>query len=338
MGGIGDFVFGSGGSSDTDRKSTLTPEQKELLEQLIGELGGPALAGLDEEDFGLEQTELELTSLEGLQNLVNTLPGGARLDQDVQETTQSSLNALERIFESGPQDIDEFFTETVQEPLLEDFSDVMEGIQNRFAPQFFGGERREAEARAREDLFDALTRERARVGFTERARDLDRDVSASAVTPGVGAFGSSQDFIAPGARGNILEGTRGAGTATQGTRQRQLDERSRRISEILGSLGIPGIENIVTAQDPSAGFLSSAFGPAITAFASNPAAFGFSDERLKEDIEKIAEADEGYGIYKYRFKGDSDMKIGVIAQELEKFKPEAVFDAGGIKMVDFEAL
>jgi hypothetical protein len=69
-----------------------------------------------------------------------------------------------------------------------------------------------------------------------------------------------------------------------------------------------------------------------------PFFLGFSDVRLKENIERIGTHDTGIGLYKYNFKGDPKPQIGVLAQELEKVKPEAVHDVGGVKMVDFRMI
>lgn len=61
-------------------------------------------------------------------------------------------------------------------------------------------------------------------------------------------------------------------------------------------------------------------------------ALPFSDERLKEDIEKVGETDGGTNIYKYRYKGSPMMQMGVMAQE----NPEAaVKDPSGFYRVDY---
>lgn len=64
----------------------------------------------------------------------------------------------------------------------------------------------------------------------------------------------------------------------------------------------------------------------------------FSDERVKQDIHKIGESDSGMPLYSYRYKweGPMSMHIGVLAQDVEKTRPEAVFHTPeGIKMVDY---
>lgn len=64
----------------------------------------------------------------------------------------------------------------------------------------------------------------------------------------------------------------------------------------------------------------------------------FSDRRLKEDVKRIGESDEGLPIYKYKYKGDPNEQthIGFMADEVEKKHPEAVGIAAGYKTVDYD--
>ena len=63
----------------------------------------------------------------------------------------------------------------------------------------------------------------------------------------------------------------------------------------------------------------------------------FSDERLKDDIQKIGETYDGQNIIKFRYKGSPHTQIGLSAQDVEKHHPEAVGLAGGYKTVDYDA-
>lgn len=54
----------------------------------------------------------------------------------------------------------------------------------------------------------------------------------------------------------------------------------------------------------------------------------FSDERLKEDIKKVGELDNGLGVYTYRYKGTDQTQMGVIAQEVQEVSPGAVYEMG----------
>ena len=60
-----------------------------------------------------------------------------------------------------------------------------------------------------------------------------------------------------------------------------------------------------------------------------------SDERAKKDIKKVGETNDGQNIYQYRYKSGGPIQMGLMAQEVEKKKPKAVADVGGIKMVDY---
>ncbi len=251
-----DFLFGESPSQDITPTTTLTSEQEELLKLIIGQITG----GLGEgPNFGIQPGALELQSLAGLEALGTAIPGG----EAGTAAAGAGLEALERLFTQGPQDIDKFFTETIEKPALESFRETtIPDIRTRFAPQFFGGERREAEGRATEDLIDALTRERARVGFEARETDQLNLARGLSVLPG--AVGSQ--FGAAGGQTNLLLSLLGAGGTTRQTTQQQLDERNRRMREALSSLGIEGFENIVFNDPGSEGFLlpflGAAFDPA----------------------------------------------------------------------------
>lgn len=61
----------------------------------------------------------------------------------------------------------------------------------------------------------------------------------------------------------------------------------------------------------------------------------FSDKRLKTDIKKIGETDDGVNVYTYKYKGDDTTQMGVLAQEVQKKKPEAVKKIAGLLAVDY---
>lgn len=62
----------------------------------------------------------------------------------------------------------------------------------------------------------------------------------------------------------------------------------------------------------------------------------FSDERMKEDKEKIGETKDGLGIYSFRYKGSPRTEIGLMAQEVKKKKPDAVKKTpSGLMAVDY---
>lgn len=63
-----------------------------------------------------------------------------------------------------------------------------------------------------------------------------------------------------------------------------------------------------------------------------------SDRRVKEDIKRIGKTDDGLPIYTFRYKGDSTVHMGVMAQDVEKKNPDAVKEIDGVKAVNYGAL
>lgn len=62
----------------------------------------------------------------------------------------------------------------------------------------------------------------------------------------------------------------------------------------------------------------------------------FSDARLKEDIHPIGKTNDGQNLYVYRYKGDNEPRVGLMAQEVERRDPGAVIEhSSGYKMVDY---
>lgn len=87
----------------------------------------------------------------------------------------------------------------------------------------------------------------------------------------------------------------------------------------------------VAANNAMMGGLFSLAGSGLQA-----ATMKFSDERLKEDVEKVGELDNGLPVYSYRYKAGGPKEIGLIAQDVEKKIPDAVMgDIFGRKMVDY---
>ena len=67
---------------------------------------------------------------------------------------------------------------------------------------------------------------------------------------------------------------------------------------------------------------------------SNPAIMA-SDRRVKDDVHRIGETDDGQPLYAYRYKGDDKPQIGLMAQDVERRNPDAVMEIGGVKHVDY---
>ena len=76
------------------------------------------------------------------------------------------------------------------------------------------------------------------------------------------------------------------------------------------------------------GGLGSLAGGALTAFA-------LSDPEVKTDVRQVGETADGLGVYRYRFLGEPQEEVGVMADEVQEKKPQAVAVRGGLRMVDY---
>lgn len=63
-----------------------------------------------------------------------------------------------------------------------------------------------------------------------------------------------------------------------------------------------------------------------------------SDRRVKEDIKQVGTTNEGLPVYTFRYKWGGPVQMGVMAQDVEKIKPEAVAEVNGLKMVNYSMI
>lgn len=94
---------------------------------------------------------------------------------------------------------------------------------------------------------------------------------------------------------------------------------------------ISGTGGVNTSQQPSTG---SKILSAIGSIGSI-----FSDRATKRDIVRVAEFDDGLGVYHFRYLGDDEMRIGVMADEVERIRPWALGPkVGPFQTVNYAAL
>jgi endosialidase-like protein len=96
---------------------------------------------------------------------------------------------------------------------------------------------------------------------------------------------------------------------------------------------LAGYNANVASQNAAMGDASSLLGSYLMYLALTP-----SDRRLKTDIKREDTLPSGPGVYSYRFKGSPSRELGVIAQDVERTHPHAVFNLGGTKFVNYGAL
>jgi hypothetical protein len=154
-----------------------------------------------------------------------------------------------------------------------------------------------------------------------QASDLQRMLAAGAQFGQLGS-GATQTQLQAG------QALMGAGTLGQQTDQAGL---SALYNQFLQERGYPfQVAQFLANIAMGTGALSGS-----TTTTTQPVPF-FSDARLKEDIAPVGETYDGQQIYKYRMKGDPRPQLGLMAQEVEERRPDAVGLAAGFRTLDYD--
>lgn len=101
----------------------------------------------------------------------------------------------------------------------------------------------------------------------------------------------------------------------------------------------PQSQGSTTTSNPS--FMQTAMGIGGLAAGVGALAPFFSDRRIKKDYGVVAKTDSGIDLHVYRYRWESDndpLRLGVMAQDVEKVKPGAVGTYRGVKYVDYARL
>ena len=116
--------------------------------------------------------------------------------------------------------------------------------------------------------------------------------------------------------------------------QRGLQEQLRTNRTNLGFNPQFGPATMLPPKDRAGQFMNTvSFGMSVIS------PFIGSDVRIKDNIKKIGRSIEGYNIYKFRYNNSTQEYIGVMAQEIQAKKPEAVVKLNnGFYGVDYSQL
>lgn len=158
------------------------------------------------------------------------------------------------------------------------------------------------------------------------AQDLARQMQSAQQLAGLGT----------GAQAAGLQGAQaliGAGTLGQQTQQADLTANYQQFLQQRGY-------DFQTAQFLANIAMGTGALSGSTTSTTQPAPF-FSDARLKHDAKKIGETNDGLPIYSFKYNGSDQTQIGLMAQDVEKKKPEAVglapaADGHMYKTVDYD--
>jgi hypothetical protein len=202
-------------------------------------------------------------------------------------------------------------------------------------------------------LFD-LGRQRLDPMFANRDEDLRTRLSNQGIKAGTAAYDREMGLLGQqqnDAYNQLL--LQGRGQASQ----ELLTEDNQRINQISALLGggqvsMPNfmtVANVAGAPTTdNASIIANNDNQRMNAWQQSQAAMGsaigglgglfaLSDERVKEDMRKVGETDDGINLYSYRMKGSPQTQVGVKAQDVKRKKPKAVMTgADGLLRVDYK--
>jgi Chaperone of endosialidase len=102
----------------------------------------------------------------------------------------------------------------------------------------------------------------------------------------------------------------------------------------LAGLGGTSSGNSTTTGTQTANPWQTAISAAIAAAALG-SKFATSDARVKENKVEVGRLHDGLPVYAFNYIGDPTPRIGLLAQDVEKVRPDAVTEVGGVKAVDY---
>lgn len=116
-------------------------------------------------------------------------------------------------------------------------------------------------------------------------------------------------------------------------------------TDVMGAFGLNAsqaqnaynakVSEAASGNQATAGLASAAISAAIMASM-------MSDRRTKKDITRVGERPDGIGLYTFRYRSEADespLRYGVMADEVERVRPEAVtYDDRGIAYVNYGIL
>jgi hypothetical protein len=90
---------------------------------------------------------------------------------------------------------------------------------------------------------------------------------------------------------------------------------------------LPGGADATISLDENSGSTVAQSSWSNNGWTRSPPIWGNSDRRIKRDIELIDRLDNGLNLYRFRYLGDDEAYVGVIAQEVQEVAPSAVTHA-----------
>lgn len=193
---------------------------------------------------------------------------------------------------------------------------------------------------ATESRLMELGSKRLNPALDARRKSTEQDLFNRGVRPGSEAYRQGMEAVTQGendAYNQLLLTGRGQAV------NEALTERNQPVNEIMAIAGGSQVQQPQFQQTPQSGVaptditgsinqnyqnqLSSYNAGMSGLFGLGSAALGgwmMSDKRLKTDIDKVGETADGIPVKTFRYKGSPMLQLGMMAQDVEKKRPESV--------------
>jgi len=208
-------------------------------------------------------------------------------------------------------------------------ADIMPSINGSFAGSGMTGSSLHAQ-----NLSKGLTAGMANVENQAFQQGENRALTAAGMIPGLGDAANSQLSFLSGVGADRQKQSQAEINAQvfqdQQGKTAEMDAVRNYLALTTGAGGQFGVQTSTTKKRPG---LFGMLGAGMQA-----APFLFSDRRLKEDIKRVGETDDGLPIYTYKYTGGDTYHMGVMADELAEVNPSAVVEIQGYKAVNYGAI
>jgi hypothetical protein len=254
-------------------------------------------------------------------------PMRAAADSAAPEVAQGGLNAANQ----GMGAISQFFDPNQQSA---QFGQVLQNTVNQIMPQVngsFAGSGMTGSGLHAQNLSKGVSAGVADVLNQNYQQGANRALTAAGMVPGMNnaAYGAVDFLNNQGTnRQTYNQDVINADVLADQQRKTSAMNAIQDYMSLVSGVGSAfGVQSSTSKQSP--GFMR------MLGFGAQALPLLFSDVRLKEDIKKVGKTDDGLGVYQYRYKAGGPVHIGLMAQEVEKKRPDAVQTVNGFKAVDY---
>jgi hypothetical protein len=330
----------------------FTPDQLSTFQKMIG-YGGNTAGADTSTTVGTNTANAGYGALTGaLSNLAGFKPSGSTQSNIDAATAYANNPATDGMIDAAMRDARRSVSEDVLPQLARTEANTGNTMSSKNAIRQGVVERGLADATA--DTSANIRGQQFQTGLqlaNQQSQANDNallDAFKSSASAGGSAIGTGINGIGSGISqmGGLFDIANAGGAGQQASNQAAIDN-SKGMSEYANNNAWSNLQNFYniiggqnwggtkTGTEESTPSMWSTIGSALGMGSS---LLKLSDRRMKSDIVMIGHASNGLPVYSYRYTHDPKrlVEVGFMAQDVEKYRPEAVVEIGGLKHVDYE--